>query len=67
MTVDDRKCKARTGTAVLCYARLPYFEIWQPLQSFGCKASLPAALRYMRGVPQHGRGNTFMLVFCGVR
>jgi transposase len=52
VTVDGRKYKAQTASAVLCYSRLLYFEIWPQFQRFDCKAFLTAALRYMDGAPQ---------------
>lgn len=64
--VDGRKCKAQTASAVLCYSRLLYFEIWPRFQRFDCKAFLTEALRYMGGAPQRTMiDNTHVVVLRG--
>lgn len=66
VTVDGRKYKAQTASAVLCYSRLLYFEIWPRFQRFDCKAFLTAALRYMDGAPQRVMiDNTHVVVLRG--
>ena len=64
--VAGRKYKAQTASAVLCYSRLLYFEIWPQFQRFDCKAFLTAALRYMGGAPQRTMiDNTHVVVLRG--
>jgi transposase len=64
--VAGRKHKAQTASAVLCYSRLLYFEIWPTFQRFDCKAFLTAALRYMGGAPQRVMiDNTHVVVLRG--
>jgi hypothetical protein len=66
VTVAGRKYKAQTASAVLCYSRLLYFEIWPQFQRFDCKAFLTAALRYMDGAPQRVMiDNTHVVVLRG--
>jgi transposase len=64
--VDGRKYKAQTASAVLCYSRLLYFEIWPQFQRFDCKAFLTEALRYMGGAPERTMiDNTHVVVLRG--
>ena len=64
--VAGRKYKAQTASAVLCYSRLLYFEIWPQFQRFDCKAFLTEALRYMGGAPQRTMiDNTHVVVLRG--
>ena len=64
--VAGRRCKAQTASAVLCYSRLLYFEIWPQFQRFDCKAFLTEALRYMGGAPQRTMiDNTHVVVLRG--
>ena len=64
--VAGRKYKAQTASAVLCYSRMLYFEIWPQFQRFDCKAFLTAALRYMGGAPQRTMiDNTHVVVLRG--
>jgi transposase len=66
VTVAGRKRTAQTASAVLCYSRLLYFEIWPTFQRFDCKAFLTAALRYMGGAPQRVMiDNTHVVVLRG--
>lgn len=66
VVVDGRKYKAQTASAVLCYSRLLYFEIWPRFQRFDCKAFLTEALRYMDGAPQRVMiDNTHVVVLRG--
>jgi transposase len=64
--VAGRKYKAQTASAVLCYSRVLYFEIWPQFQRFDCKAFLTEALRYMGGAPQRTMiDNTHVVVLRG--
>jgi len=64
--VAGRKCRAQTASAVLCYSRILYFEIWPHFQRFDCKAFLTEALRYMGGTPQRTMiDNTHVVVLRG--
>jgi len=64
--VAGRKYKAQTASAVLCYSRMLYFEIWPQFQRFDCKAFLTEALRYMGGSPQRVLiDNTHVVVLRG--
>ncbi len=64
--VVGRKYKAQTASAVLCYSRMLYFEIWPQFQRFDCKAFLTEALRYMGGAPQRTMiDNTHVVVLRG--
>lgn len=64
--VAENKCKAQTASAVLCYSRMLYFEIWPQFQRFDCKAFLTEALRYMGGAPQRTMiDNTHVVVLRG--
>jgi transposase len=66
VTVAGRKLKAQTASAVLCYSRLLYFEIWPTFQRFDCKAFLTEALRYFGGSPQRVMiDNTHVVVLRG--
>ena len=64
--VGGRKWKAQTASAVLCYSRLLYFEIWPTFQRFDCKVFLSEALRYMNGSPERVMiDNTHVVVLRG--
>ncbi len=66
VTVDGRKYKAQTASAVLCYSRMLFFEIQPTFQRFDCKVFLTAALRYMNGSPQRIMiDNTHVVVLRG--
>lgn len=66
VTVGGRKYKAQTASAVLCYSRLLYFEIWPTFQRFDCKVFLSEALRYMNGSPERVMiDNTHVVVLRG--
>jgi hypothetical protein len=66
VTVAGRKYKAQTASAVLCYSRLLYFEIWPSFQRFDCKVFLSEALRYMNGSPERVMiDNTHVVVLRG--
>ena len=66
VTVDGRKYKAQTASAVLCYSRMLFFEIQPTFQRFDCKVFLTAALRYMNGSPERVMiDNTHVVVLRG--
>jgi transposase len=66
VTVDGRKYKAQTASAVLCYSRMLFFEIQPTFQRFDCKVFLTEALRYMNGSPQRIMiDNTHVVVLRG--
>jgi hypothetical protein len=47
--VGARLRKAQTASAVLCYSRLLFFQLYPTFQRFDCKVFLTEALRYFRG------------------
>jgi hypothetical protein len=64
--VGGRRYQAQTASAVLCYSRLLFFQIYPAFQRFDCKVFLTDALRYMAGSP--GRvmiDNTHVVVLRG--
>src|SRR4051812_29432874 len=64
--VGGRNYRAQTASAVLCYSRLLFFQIYPAFQRFDCKVFLTEALKYMGGVP--GRvmiDNTHVIVLRG--
>ena len=66
VSVGGRMYKAQTASAVLCYSRLLYFEIWPTFQRFDCKVFLSEALRYMNGSPERVMiDNTHVVVLRG--
>src|SRR5436309_7722881 len=61
-----KKRRVQTASAVLCYSRLLFFQIYPAFQRFDCKVFLTDALKYMGGVP--GRvmiDNTHVVVLRG--
>ena len=66
VTVDGRKYKAQTASAVLCYSRLLFFQIQPTFQRFDCKVFLTDAVKYMGGAPQRTMiDNTHVVVLRG--
>ncbi len=64
--VGDRKYKAQTASAVLCYSRMLFFQIHPTFQRFDCKVFLTEALRYMGGAPRRVMiDNTHVVVLRG--
>lgn len=64
--VGGRKYKAQTASAVLCYSRLLFFQIYPAFQRFDCKVFLTEALQYMGGAPQRVMiDNTHVVVLRG--
>jgi hypothetical protein len=64
--VGGRKYKAQTASAVLCYSRLLFFQIYPTFQRFDCKVFLTDALRYMGGATERVMiDNTHVVVLRG--
>lgn len=64
--VGDRKYKAQTASAVLCYSHMLFFQIQPTFQRFDCKVFLTEALRYMGGSPERVMiDNTHVVVLRG--
>ena len=49
--VGGRKYKAQTASAVLCYSRMLFFQIYPAFQRFDCKVFLTEALRIWAARP----------------
>jgi transposase len=47
----DRRRKVQTASAVLCYSRMLFFQLYPTFQRFDCKVFLTEALRYFGGAP----------------
>jgi transposase len=47
--VGGKRRKAQTASAVLCYSRMLFFQIYPTFQRFDCKVFLTEALRYFNG------------------
>lgn len=64
--LEGRKRKVQTASAVLCYSRMLFFQIYPRFQRFDCKVFLTEALRYAGGAPQHVMiDNTHVVVLRG--
>jgi transposase len=64
--VGGRKYKAQTASAVLCYSRLLFFQIYPTFQRFDCKVFLTEALKYMGGATERVMiDNTHVVVLRG--
>ena len=64
--LGDRKRKVQTASAVLCYSRMLFFQLYPSFQRFDCKVFLTDTLRYMGGAPQHVMiDNTHVVVLRG--
>lgn len=64
--VGGRKYKAQTASAVLCYSRLLFFQIYPRFQRFDCKVFLTEALKYMGGATERVMiDNTHVVVLRG--
>lgn len=46
-----KRRKVQTASAVLCYSRLLFFQLYPTFQRFDCKVFLTEALRYFGGAP----------------
>ena len=61
-----KRRKVQTASAVLCYSRLLFFQMYPTFQRFDCKVFLTEALRYCGGVPQRVMiDNTHVVVLRG--
>src|SRR5881296_2541646 len=47
--IAGKKRKAQTASAVLCYSRMLYFQLYPTFQRFDCKVFLTEALRFFGG------------------
>jgi transposase len=64
--IDGRQYKAQTASAVLCYSRMLFFQIYPMFQRFDCKVFLTEALKYMGGAPEQVMiDNTHVVVLRG--
>ena len=64
--IDGRKYKAQTASAVLCYSRMLFFQIYPAFQRFDCKVFLTEALKYAGGAPEQVMiDNTHVVVLRG--
>ena len=58
--------KAQTASAVLCYSRLLFFQLYPTFQRFDCKVFLTEALRYFNGATERVMiDNTHVVVLRG--
>jgi transposase len=62
-----KKRKVQTASAVLCYSRMLFFQMYPTFQRFDCKVFLTEALRYFAGAPTQRVmiDNTHVVVLCG--
>ena len=64
--IDGRQYRAQTASAVLCYSRMLFFQIYPTFQRFDCKVFLTEALKHMSGVPEQVMiDNTHVVVLRG--
>ena len=64
--ISGVKHKAQTASAVLCYSRLLFFQIYPTFQRFDCKVFLTDALHYMGGSTERVMiDNTHVVVLRG--
>jgi len=64
--VAGRRRKAQTASAVLCYSRMLFFQIYPTFQRFDCKVFLTEALRYFHGATKRVEiDNTHVVVLRG--
>ena len=66
LEVGGKKYTAQTASAVLCYSRMLFFQMYPTFQRFDCKVFLTDALRYLGGAT--GRvmiDNTHVVVLRG--
>lgn len=50
--LGGKKRKVQTASAVLCYSRMLFFQLYPTFQRFDCKVFLTEALRYFGGAPR---------------
>jgi transposase len=66
VVLGGRKRKVQTASAVLCYARMLFFQCYPAFQRFDCKVFLTEALRYFSGAPARVMiDNTHVVVLRG--
>jgi len=66
VVLAGKRRKVQTASAVLCYSRLLFFQMYPTFQRFDCKVFLTEALRYCGGVPQRIMiDNTHVVVLRG--
>jgi hypothetical protein len=64
--IGGRKYNAQTASAVLCYSRMLFFQIYPSFQRFDCKVFLTDALKYMGGSTERVMiDNTHVVVLRG--
>ena len=64
--VAGKVCKAQTASAVLCYSRMLFFQIYPTFTRFDCKVFLTEALRYFNGSTKRVEiDNTHVVVLRG--
>jgi len=64
--IGGKKYTAQTASAVLCYSRLLFFQMYPTFQRFDCKVFLTDAVRYMGGATQRVMiDNTHVVVLRG--
>ena len=64
--VGGKRRKAQTASAVLCYSRMLFFQIYPTFQRFDCKVFLTEALRYFNGATKRVEiDNTHVVVLRG--
>jgi transposase len=64
--LGGKQRKVQTASAVLCYSRMLFFQLYPSFQRFDCKVFLIEALRYYNGAPQRVMiDNTHVVVLRG--
>jgi transposase len=64
--LSGKRRKVQTASAVLCYSRLLFFQLYPAFQRFDCKVFLTEALRYFGGAPERIMiDNTHVVVLRG--
>jgi transposase len=51
VVLGGKRRKVQTASAVLCYSRMLFFQMYPTFQRFDCKVFLTEALRYFGGAP----------------
>ena len=54
VVLGGKRRKVQTASAVLCYSRMLFFQLYPTFQRFDCKVFLTEALRYFGGAPSNG-------------
>jgi transposase len=66
VSLGGKQRKVQTASAVLCYSRLLFFQLYPTFQRFDCKVFLTEALRYFGGAPERVMiDNTHVVVLRG--